>query len=68
MSYATRGSGPASSLNQLQDSGQYFGDKERRQLRSQLPPGKARGKGRRSRLFYLRELRGKAARIKERRD
>ena len=29
---------------------------------------KARGKVRRSRLFYLRELRGKAARIKERRD
>ena len=45
MSYATRGSGPASRVNELQDSGQYFGDKERRQLRSQLPPGKARGKG-----------------------
>ena len=29
---------------------------------------KARGKVRRYRLFYLRELRGKAARIKERRD
>ncbi len=29
---------------------------------------KLRGKVRRSRLFYLRELRGKAARIKERRD
>ena len=29
---------------------------------------KARGRVRRSRLFYLRELRGKAARIKERRD
>ena len=25
--------------------GQYFGDKERRQLKSQMPPGKARGKG-----------------------
>ena len=45
MSYATRGSGPASSVNVLQDSGQYFGDKERRLLKSQLPPGKARGKG-----------------------
>ena len=45
MSYATRGSGPASSTNVLQDSGQYYGDKERRQLQSQLPPGKARGKG-----------------------
>jgi large subunit ribosomal protein L19 len=29
---------------------------------------KARGQVRRSRLFYLRELRGKAARIKERSD
>ena len=43
MSYATRGGGPASSINQLQDSGQYYGDKERRLLKSQ--PGKARGKG-----------------------
>ena len=43
MSYATRGSGPASSINQLQDPGQYYGDKERRLLKSQ--PGKARGKG-----------------------
>ena len=43
MSYATRGQGPASSTNQLQDSGQYFGDKERRLLQSQA--GKARGKG-----------------------
>ena len=42
MSYATRGSGPASTTNELQDSGQYFGDKERRLLRSE--PGKARGK------------------------
>ena len=46
MSYATRGGGPASSINQLQDPGQYYGDKERRLLKSQLPPGKARGKGR----------------------
>ena len=45
MAYATRGGAPASAINELQDSGQYFGDKERRQLRSQLPPGKARGKG-----------------------
>ena len=43
MSYATRGGGPASSTNVLQDSGQYFGDKERRLLKSQA--GKARGKG-----------------------
>ena len=43
MSYATRGGGPASSINQLQDPGQYYGDKERRLLKSQ--PGKARGKG-----------------------
>ena len=28
MSYATRGSGPASQLNELQDLGQYYGDKE----------------------------------------
>ena len=45
MSYATRGGGPASSINQLQDPGQYYGDKERRLLKSQMPPGKARGKG-----------------------
>ena len=45
MSYATRGGAPASSINQLQDSGQYYGDKERRLLKSQMPPGKARGKG-----------------------
>ena len=43
MSYATRGGAPASSINQLQDPGQYYGDKERRLLKSQ--PGKARGKG-----------------------
>ena len=43
MSYATRGGGPASSTNVLQDSGQYYGDKERRLLKSQA--GKARGKG-----------------------
>ena len=29
----------------MQDPGQYYGDKERRLLKSQLPPGKARGKG-----------------------
>ena len=45
MAYATRGGGPASSINQLQDPGQYYGDKERRLLKSQMPPGKARGKG-----------------------
>ena len=43
MSYATRGGAPASTTNELQDSGQYFGDKERRRLRAQ--PLKGRGKG-----------------------
>ena len=44
MSYATRGSGPASQLNELQDSGQYFGDKERQRVRAQALKGRGKGK------------------------
>ena len=40
MSYATRGGAPASSVNELQDPGQYFGDDRRRLVRKQK--GKAR--------------------------
>ena len=44
MSYATRGGGPASQLNELQDSGQYYGDKERRRLKAQALKGRGKGK------------------------
>ena len=40
MSYATRGGAPASSVNELQDPGQYFGDDRRRLV------GKQKGKAR----------------------
>ena len=44
MSYATRGGAPASTTNELQDSGQYFGDKERRRVRAQALKGRGKGK------------------------
>jgi len=44
MSYATRGGAPASSINELQDSGQYYGDKERRRVRAQALKGRGKGK------------------------